>query len=168
MKGKNHLTCGIIAGIGCAATGVIFKNINILNAGTMAVCAAAASLIPDIDIPNSKFGRLIKPISKLINKIFGHRTITHSILWIIPLIILYIKNIDNNYAYLVLGSIIGFLTHIFSDTFTRGGVPWLWPFKRKRYHITNVNSGEKDILFIILTDIILIGGYYLLVKNGVL
>lgn len=165
MKGKNHLTCGIIAGVGCAFLGLSIKDINILNAASLAACASVASLVPDIDMPNSKLGRKLGFISKIINKLFGHRTITHSILWAIPLVILFI---NNNYSFLILGALIGFLSHIFSDTFTRGGVPWLWPFKKKRYHITNVNSGEKDILFIILTDIILIGGYYLLVKNGVL
>lgn len=160
MKGKSHLTCGLIAGIGCAAISLKFKNISPTQFVSIAACSSAASLLPDIDMPNSKLGKKFGFISKIINKLFGHRTITHTFLWIIPLIILLYKYSETEYSYILAGTLVGFVTHIFSDTMTRGGVPWFWPFKRKRYHLTNVNSGERDYIFVIITDILILGAYY--------
>lgn len=161
MKGTSHLTCGLMAGFGYAVLGMCLDNLTPPQAITVAVAAGVASLVPDIDMPNSKLGRKIKPISKTIHKLFGHRTLTHSILWLIPLIILSVKTIGTEYFCVVLGTTLGFVSHILSDVMTRGGVPLLWPYSRKRYHLTNINSGEHDFLITVITDVILIGAYFL-------
>ena len=41
--------------------------------------AAVASLLPDIDLPTSKIGRLLFWLSVPLERRFGHRTITHSL-----------------------------------------------------------------------------------------
>lgn len=162
MKGKSHLICGTIAGLGCAMVSSELNNVGAPEIISMVVCSSFASLLPDIDMPNSKLGKVVKPYAKIINKLFGHRTITHSVLWLIPMIIFLVKYIDTEFALLWAGIITGFMSHIISDTFTKGGVPWLYPFKTKRYHLTNIHSGKMDFLFVILTDIIIIGVYYLI------
>ena len=42
--------------------------------------AAVASLLPDIDLPPSKIGRLFWWISVPLERRFGHRTLTHSLI----------------------------------------------------------------------------------------
>ena len=43
------------------------------------VLAAVASLLPDLDLPPSKIGRLFWFVSVPLERRFGHRTLTHSL-----------------------------------------------------------------------------------------
>ena len=45
--------------------------------------AAAASLLPDIDLPPAKIGRLFWFVSVPLERRFGHRTLTHSALMLL-------------------------------------------------------------------------------------
>lgn len=59
----------------------------------------------------------------LVDRITGkHRGIGHSLLWLIPFSSLLIFNVDIGAAILV-----GFLSHLFLDTFTVHGCPALYP-----------------------------------------
>lgn len=165
MKGKAHFKCGLITTAGIAASSFLFNKFNLIECGELILAGTAASLLPDVDISNSILGRKIKPISKLINTLFGHRTLTHSGLWLIIWGILIINNLNNLFFPFILGGAIGFLSHLISDTMTRGGVPWAWPLNKKRYHLTNINSGEKDGIFIIMTAI-LINLIYFVYSSG--
>ena len=42
--------------------------------------AAAAALLPDIDLPTSRLGRMLFWISTRLEREHGHRTLTHSLL----------------------------------------------------------------------------------------
>jgi len=47
--------------------------------------AAVASLLPDVDLPTSKVGRLCGFVSVLLERRFGHRTLAHSaVAWRCP------------------------------------------------------------------------------------
>ena len=142
MQGKYHFACGIAAS---AATLLVFHDKicgSVLEPALFCIGSCIGSLIPDIDSPTSAIGKPLKPISKLINKGFGHRTITHSGLWLIPLLIGYfsLKSL------FLLGYIIGFLSHLFSDSLTSGGIAWLYPLERKRIRLTRIKSGDGDLL----------------------
>nr|WP_232420115.1 metal-dependent hydrolase [Nitrosococcus watsonii] len=50
--------------------------------------AAGASLLPDVDLPTSKLGRVLFWLSTRLEKHFGHRTITHSFLALMVLAVL--------------------------------------------------------------------------------
>ena len=89
------------------------------------VFVAVLSLIPDIDHPNSLFGKLLKPVSNLIYSNFGHRTLTHSLLF--TLLITNLFAVDLNYYKL---SWIAFGSHLFADSLTYMGIPLLWPWKK--------------------------------------
>ena len=43
------------------------------------VVSLLLALLPDIDTPKSLIGSLLKPISKLLERKIGHRTVTHSV-----------------------------------------------------------------------------------------
>lgn len=77
MLGKTHFMCGLLAG--AIVNDMVNKKIELLPIAVTGISA----LLPDIDNPNSMLGHKIKPVSILLNKLFGHRTITHSLDFII-------------------------------------------------------------------------------------
>lgn len=140
MRGKFHFVCGIAGGAILAATFYQYFESPILDSATVVMGSCLGNLIPDIDTPTSAIGTVVKPLSKLINKAFGHRTITHSGLWFIPLILM-LSKIPSG---LLFGYIGGYFGHLLSDTLTKGGVPWLYPIKKKRYRLSCIRSGDGD------------------------
>jgi len=87
-------------------------------------------LLPDIDHPKSKFGRKIQPVSTMIFAMFGHRTFTHSLLFIAIIgLTISVLNIS-----LGTGLIVGMTSHIILDLITpnTNGVAFLYPFNKKR------------------------------------
>jgi len=72
------------------------------------------SILPDVDTPKSLPGRLF-PLSSQLNSRFGHRTATHSLLFLA--------------ASLVFGpaAFLGALSHILLDLLTPSGVQLAWP-----------------------------------------
>lgn len=156
MQGKYHFVCA--AGAGVATVAIFHNEFSSLYLGSALVLVGSivGGLIPDIDSPTSAFGKPLKPVSKLINKAFGHRTITHSGLWIVPLLLLYLYT-KNEF---VLGYLIGFVSHLFSDTLTSGGIPWLYPLEKKRLRLTRIKSGDGDMLLTILSIAIFVLGNF--------
>lgn len=80
--------------------------------------AALGALVPDIDNPESLVGRFTLPISVLLNRFFGHRTITHDISIMIPLFV--ISLLVGNPIFF--GTMFGIITHLFLDGFTKQGL----------------------------------------------
>lgn len=78
-----------------------------------------------------------------------HRTITHSLL-ALSLSTLIISTFNYKIA-LVWG--LNYLIHLILDSFTRTGVPWLYPFKKRYYGLKKVKTGESEDLFICLLAI---------------
>ena len=88
--------------------------------------AAIASLLPDIDLPPARIGRLFWFVSVPLERRFGHRTMTHSAVslsaiaalaaplwWVAPL-----------YFWCVLG---GYWSHLWLDMLNIRGVDLFWP-----------------------------------------
>ncbi|MBI5472613.1 MAG: metal-dependent hydrolase [Ignavibacteriae bacterium] len=138
-------------------TGIALSPLNAITIGI-------SSLLPDIDTEASRIGRLVPFISGRIEKRFGHRTLTHSLLFVLllaavlsPLLFLNL-NLD-----LYLCFIIGYATHPFLDTMTVNGVRLFYPFSELKCvfplevnqpHRYRVQSGSKvdkmlTVLFLI-------------------
>jgi inner membrane protein len=101
-----------------------------LNAAN-AFVIAAASVLADIDTGSSLLGRMLPAISLPIERTFGHRTLTHSALFVAGLAIgaLPLVSVSKDlYACLV----IGYATHPFLDTMNIGGVKLFYPFTSVR------------------------------------
>lgn len=160
MRGKAHLACGIISGAGISAV----CHFDILSSLLITGASAFFSLVPDIDHPDSMLGHLIKPVSKFIKEKIGHRTLTHSGLWLILYAFLLYRFYNTFLFPVILGATIGFASHLISDTFTIGGVPWTWPISKKKTHLTKVYSGSKDGIFVVLTGLIITGAGYMVVN----
>lgn len=123
------------------------------NPTAMAVGAVTA-LLPDIDEPNSMISRRIPIIPHIIGGIFGHRTITHSLLGLVffalPVFVFWKE------YFLVF--IIGYLSHLLLDSFTKTGVPLGYPLIKKYYGPKLIRTGGiVEVFFIIFLVTVFVG-----------
>lgn len=146
---------------------------------TILVCAVLGALLPDIDIPKSFIGRIFFFISKPIERRYGHRTITHSLLgWFMAsllfalvLAIIYFAIAKTRLGlslpmhimpYVSLALIkrwlaafsIGYLSHLILDMFNPRGVQMFYPEQGRDVIPGNIKfrpeSGAKIELVIFL------------------
>ena len=84
-------------------------------------------LLPDIDEHHSKLGRKIRPLSTILNFIFGHRALFHGLFFAIVLfgIVGYFFSLE-----IGLALFIGYISHLIIDGFTIAGVNYLHPFSK--------------------------------------
>lgn len=88
--------------------------------------AAVASLLPDIDLPPAKIGRLFWFVSVPLERRFGHRTLTHSAVGIaaVALLALPLWLLNPLYFWAVVG---GYWSHLWIDMLNVRGVDLFWP-----------------------------------------
>jgi len=100
-------------------TGVALSTFN-------ALVIAVASILPDIDTAASFPGRAIPFISNKLERRFGHRTLTHSVLFIVALatILLPVRLVNADIFVCILA---GYSSHPFLDTMTVHGVKLFYP-----------------------------------------
>src|SRR5258706_8162210 len=121
MSGPTHVTFALFMYLLLlTATGVSLNPVN-------AAAIALSSLLPDIDTGASSLGKLLPFISLRIERRFGHRTVTHSALFIAALgiIALPLMVVDRD---LYLCTLAGYASHPFLDTMTVNGVKLFHPF----------------------------------------
>lgn len=156
MLGKTHKIGGICAGI--ITTSVLlqatdFSQEAVITAPLLIASATVGSLIPDIDHPNSKLGSRIRPVSKLINKMVGHRGFTHTIFALLILsfglfmLNMYLPVSLQPYGWaVVIGTVVGYASHLFLDVLTPSGVPLFAPFMSKSIRLARLTTGKYDTL----------------------
>ncbi|WP_195972447.1 metal-dependent hydrolase [Clostridium thermobutyricum] len=116
---------------------------------------ALGALLPDIDEEHSYIGRKVPIISITINKIFGHRGITHSLLVFAILFSLstYTK------SHILGGIALGYFLHLFEDYFSDAGIKWFQPFIKKDFKVPEVLrykvGGFKEHIILIIVICIL-------------
>lgn len=152
MTGKTHASCGLLVGV-CLSQeyGVSIETVIIISASVI------GSLIPDICHTKSTIGRKLPIISHLINFVFGHRTFTHSLLF---MIILYIalSVIGVPTAYTV-AFITGVASHILLDFMTTTGVSIFYPVKERFSSPISVRTGgivDNSLLVVFLCCVYLV------------
>ncbi|MGM0509401.1 MAG: metal-dependent hydrolase [Fusobacteriota bacterium] len=122
------------------------------------------SLLPDIDHPRSFIGRVFFFISNPLQKKFGHRTITHSLLLWVPVMVL-----GYFFSPLIWFSL-GAMSHIFLDMWNVGGVPILYPLDHRIYVMANrgfrIRSGKKKEFILLLFFLVFAGLGYKLDQLG--
>jgi len=129
MKAPAHIATGLtFTGIICS-----IYDINIFQSYTNTAVCVLCALIPDIDTTNSMLGKALYPIAKFLNRKFGHRTITHSLLFVlfvplVPKVLLYFNIITNPDLTMIASFAV--LSHIVLDMFTLSGIQFFYPFLR--------------------------------------
>jgi inner membrane protein len=87
------------------------------------------SVLPDIDTPKSYLGHKFKLLSNFIFEVFGHRTLTHSIL--LMTILFFISVMFWGINTIIAGLTIGSVMHVLGDMLT-GKVACLYPFNKNK------------------------------------
>lgn len=137
MMAVTHQMLGLTFGLVAISICSIFQIIpnNLFDLTNFLVLVLFGSLLPDLDTPKSKLGRKVPIISYPMNWIFGHRKITHSLLFVVITLILGIligQALKLTFS-LQIALAIGTLSHILGDYVTNNGVPLFAPFSKKRY-----------------------------------
>lgn len=154
MTGKTHLAFGVLVGTMHALNTTTDLGQTAALIGTTALF----SLFPDICHTRSIMGRKLFPISAIIRIFFGHRTLTHSLIFIgITVVMLLLLHIQ--WPYLVAAAM-GMLSHIVLDMLTKQGVTLFFPIEKKiSFPITFKTGGVFDLslatTFSILTGYII-------------
>lgn len=150
MTGKTHILVGIAASLAYA---------HIANEDPMILVGAGivGALLPDICHSGSKLGRKLPLLSKIINTLFGHRTFTHSILFLVLIASLMNAFFPNDVV--KTGILVGMVSHYILDMATRNGIKLFFPLNLTvRFPVTTrTGSKVEGIVFSLLT---LISFYY--------
>lgn len=143
MTGRTHDLAAITA---LLAVICLFAPVYNLSLATLLVAILAnqiGGILPDIDQPTAPFWRNL-PVGKTVGRFFdkfigGHRFITHSLLGVALFGFLFwmlltflhpvILNVDSMFVWWAF--MIGILSHLVMDSFTKEGVPWLLPLPFK-------------------------------------
>ena len=163
MTAPNHIIGGIVI------TGLFgsFLNLNILANPIFIASTILGSLIPDIDYTKSTIGKIFRPISKYLNRRFGHRTITHSLLAMFGSFLLFAIIESTFYDRTTTAKIylLGYFSHLVLDMMTVQGVPLFYPFLRNpcvlpgnpnaRFKTGNLHSETMIFCFFLLSLVFL-------------
>jgi inner membrane protein len=137
---------------------------------TILAFAVFGSILPDIDYPTSVIGKILYPISSRLERKFGHRTVTHSLIgWvvatllfavIIGIISLFPQISAWGWAHLparwLAAFSISYLSHLLLDMLNKHGSQLFWPDKTRdvipRNQRFRIKSGSRTeiIVFIVL------------------
>lgn len=156
-----------------------YSQIPTISLGTALVAFAAnmvGGLAPDIDQPSAKLYSNIRGgslLAKIIDPLLGsHRLLSHSILGLVLFGFLSKLLLDASKSVLLVNMdivwwafMIGFVSHLITDTFTKDGVPWLFPipirFGIPPLRFLRLKTGgamEKSVIF---PALLLINGYFI-------
>ncbi len=126
MTTPNHLTGGIVfTGLFCS-----FFSVNIFANPIFVSVTLIGSIIPDIDHTKSLIGKAFYPIAKYLSVNYGHRTITHSLLFLVGICLISVfieKNFREDFS---ISTILFFsvFSHLLFDMVTLQGIPLFYPF----------------------------------------
>ena len=129
---------------------------------------AFVSLLPDIDLPTSWLGRIFFFISEPIERTFGHRTITHSVLFALcaMLFAYFLESLDLVYPDTASLFSMAYFSHIILDSCTIQGVKMFYPISTRdcvfpydprspySYRIKSGSKADTILFFFIATLLI--------------
>lgn len=155
MTGKTHIVGGIASSLAFA----YFSNFDpVITVGAGIIGA----LIPDICHGGSKMGKALPILSKIINLIFGHRSFTHSLLFLVLASFLMDRFLP--YDAVKNGLMIGMISHLILDMATKSGIQLFFPISFKvKFPITiRTGSMPENLVFSILSLVSFYFGFQLL------
>jgi inner membrane protein len=129
MSGANHIVGGVVF------TGIYLSmfDTNILSNPMFLAMTAFFAILADVDHTKTPIGKAFYPIAKYLDRKYGHRTITHSLLFyftgsiivgIVEMLLLGSAGVYTQIWFWSYGS------HLVFDMLTKQGVPLFYPFKK--------------------------------------
>lgn len=175
MTGRTHDLAAFTA---LGVTAIIFpvENITLATGITAIIANMIGGIAPDIDQPTAPFWRNL-PIGGVVGRTLtrmlgGHRFLSHSIIgiFIFGYGFQFILNLlqpsfpNLNLQIIWTAFMIGFISHLIMDTFTREGVPWLLPIPVKiglpPIRMFRIPTGGFIERFIIFPTLIIFNLYF--------
>ncbi|MEK7257799.1 MAG: metal-dependent hydrolase, partial [Bacteroidota bacterium] len=132
MRLPNHIAGGFCL-TGFFAS--VFFSLNVLASPALIAAVFAGSILPDADNPKSLAGRLFYPIARWLNRSVGHRTLTHSVLFVASLALVgaVVERTFTGEVSFTTVLVIAWFVHVVLDTFTLQGVQLMFPFSFEPY-----------------------------------
>ncbi|HEY4691113.1 MAG TPA: metal-dependent hydrolase [Anaerolineae bacterium] len=140
MKGESHIVLGAAAGAALHLA-VPYLPAGVLPLSVVIGVNVVGSLLPDIDSDesiirqatgtNRRSGCLGWIVSLGFSLFGGHRAITHSLI-ALGLVAGLARWAGQPWA---LAFAVGYAAHLLADMLTRAGIPLLWPFTDRRFHL---------------------------------
>ena len=150
MTGKTHIIGGLAASLAFAQV-TNYEPVLLVGAGVI------GAMIPDICHGGSKVGRAFPVVSRVINVLFGHRSFTHSLLFLVLMAIL--MNSFVTIESVTAGILVGMASHLVLDMATRNGIKLLFPLKiRVRFPLTTRTGGTVE--YMVLAALSLLSVYF--------
>ena len=158
MMARTHLKAGFLTAI--ATNQLLFQGQVIYEPNIVVFYSATliGSVLPDIDHPKSFIGRRIPFLPTILDKTVGHRTLTHSLVFLVSLIIVWFLSNNLFLRISMFGLFLGSTSHILLDMITMKGVALLYPFSKKKYGlgIMKTNSKLETIFGLVLFVLIVL------------
>lgn len=129
MQGFNHIAGGL------TLTGIFasFHDVNVFEKPEYLGVTVVFALLPDIDHTRSIVGKAVYPLARWISIKFGHRTITHSLVFYVAVLFL-VRAVELLYLNTNVFSVLAayaLLSHNIFDMCTRQGIPFFYPFSTR-------------------------------------
>ncbi|MCY8478064.1 metal-dependent hydrolase [Bacillus atrophaeus] len=155
MQGKTH-TVG-----GAAAAVIAAQVMNLGDPALVAASGAIGGIVPDICHGGSKIGRRLPILSKIINLLFGHRTFTHSLLFLLIVGGIGFYNVPGDSLNLFIGFMVGMGSHLLLDAATKNGIAFFYPLKIKVRlpFTTRTGSFIEYVVFAAITVFLVYSGW---------
>ncbi|ASB90755.1 metal-dependent hydrolase [Bacillus sonorensis] len=118
MTGKTHIMGGVAS---CTAVAYFYGYDPVF----MTASGVLGALIPDICHTKSKIGRKLPILSTLVSSIFGHRTFTHSLLFL--LLTAFAAHLYFANQSILVGLMAGMASHLLLDAGTTNGIKLFFP-----------------------------------------
>jgi inner membrane protein len=181
MTGRTHDAAALTALIGAA---IIYPPTSLTLATALVALLAnqIGGIAPDIDQPTAPFWRNLPLIGHIFggftDKLLGgHRFLTHSLIgvaalaWLAHWLLVFLSPVMHHIDITIVwyAFVIGLVSHLVMDTFTKEGVPWLLPIPIKfgflpikDLRITTGKFVETLIIFpgLLLLDVYLLSQHY--------
>lgn len=129
MQGFNHIAGGV------TFTGIFasFHDVNVFEKPEYLGVTVVFALLPDIDHTRSIIGKAVYPLARWLSVKFGHRTITHSLVFYVA-VLLIVRAVELLYLNTTVFSVLvayALLSHNIFDMCTRQGIPFFYPFSTR-------------------------------------
>lgn len=160
MNGTNHIAGGLLF------TGIFasFWNINIFSDAGLIGLTVLGSVLPDIDHTKSPIGKVFWPLSRYLDTRYGHRTITHSLLFLLGLTLFsyLIQRLACPSYPITLILFFSAFSHLILDMITIAGIPLFYPFVKNpcvipgnpNFRLESGNFRTEAIAFVIFGSLL--------------
>ena len=152
MTAPTHIAFGLLTVAGSFSLFSMSIHRNLPAIG----CAILGSLLPYVDSPSSSIGRVMPFASIPIERRWGHRSITHSLLCMLALSVVTLPLLAYQTACYA-AVLLGYMSHLIADCATKSGVPLFYPHPAvcvfpgsAKYRVKTGSLGEGIVLAVVV------------------